>query len=175
MNRNFHGHSQQDSAGDGGLDSVQAQLDALGARYAHEAQARGVAERVFQASLPELTGESRPVLARIGWTRWATRWAGGFAAAALIGVAAMVPLGVFTPRGGPANDTDVVLAFTQPELAPASLSERMMAGLINDEAAFASFDADGNEAIGFVIMSRGHRADQVRGEIEELLALGGEP
>lgn len=168
MNRSFFLHPLHDSSDgsqpfDARTERLMSQLDALGAMHAREANERGVADRVFAASARELAGASSPrVLARIGWQRWA----GVLGAAAVLGMAVVVPMMMHQPS----RDTSLV----QAQLAPAGLSEIIVVGLLDDDATLESFDPSSEEVMAPVAMTRSHRGEQVQGEIQRLLALGGD-
>jgi hypothetical protein len=168
MNRNLFFHPLHDSSdgtqpSDARTQRLMEQLDALGALHAREASERGVADRVFAASMRELSNASAPrVVARIGWQRWA----GVLGAAAVLGMAVVVPMMMQQPS----RDSSLV----QAQLAPAGLSEIIVVGLLDDDAALESFDPSSEEVMAPVAMTRSHRAEQVQGEIQRLLALGGD-
>jgi hypothetical protein len=92
------------------------------------------------------------------------------AAAAVVGLAVMIPLGVFS---GNETRSDVMVTSAPAQLSPAGISELMLVGLFDDNAALESIDMSSGDGIAPVAMTRGHRAEQVQREIQGLLALGG--
>lgn len=157
-------------AGDASLARLVAQLDALGVSGAAEARERGLSDRVFERSMPLLESAS-PVIGRLAWNRWAV-WA---SAAALLSLAALIPLGVLPGSDDGASTSPGVetAAFKPGDFAPAGLSERLVIGLYDRDAALASIDLINGDGGASVVVAHGHDADAVALELSSLLSVGG--
>ncbi len=176
---NFHPLPQDSNAddarepwvGDAALERTAARLDRMGAAFRHEAEARGLAERVLAASSPSnRAADARPaVVARIGWPRFAA----AVAAAAVVGGAVFLSLD-FLPSGGdrgqPAGVEPVVF---RAELNPAGLSENLVIGLYDGNAALDAVDLTGGDVVSSVVVTRAHDALALESELQGLLNLGG--
>lgn len=184
-NQNFHPQSPHDESGgpadeangslpdgSGGGEASLAQLisrlDALGASHAHEAAQRGLATRVFSASVVDLSAEPI-VVARIGWHRWV----GYSAAAAVLGLAVLIPMGVLRSGNSAANGPIQPISFRPSELAPAGISEQLVVGLLDGDAALESIDPSSDDGFASVVVTRGHAAASVAVEVRQLLEHGG--
>lgn len=188
MNRlNFHpqpphddmsGPADAGAAGDASLQRLLAQLDAHGGAqrelYAHEA--RGMSDRIFQASAAELSGQRGSAVAgRIGFAR-GLRWV---AAAAALALAVGVPMLVMRSGEGSGNSGRSssagiqTVGFRQSDvLAPAGTSERLVVALFDRDAALDAVDPAAGEGEASVLTTRGS-ADDVRNELEFLASRGG--
>ncbi|MBL9140222.1 MAG: hypothetical protein JNK53_00015 [Phycisphaerae bacterium] len=155
-------------AGDRELARLVDRLNALGDAYVGESRARGLADRVFSASAPVLD-QASPVVARISWARWAAV----ASVAAVLAVAALVPLGMLPGGGGtdPSRGVETI-AFKPGDFAPAGLSERLVIGLYDGDAALASIDLVNGDGAASVVVARVHDADAVASELHSLLAVG---
>lgn len=172
------GHASAGAGGDASLQRLLAQLDAHGGAQQQQfaREARGLSDRIFQASAVELGSQREPAVAgRIGFAR-SLRWV---AAAAALALAVGVPMLVMrsgesggnTGRSGSAGIQTV--GFRQSDvLAPAGASERLVVALFDRDAALDAVDPSAGEGETSVLTTRGS-ADDVRNELEFLASRGG--
>lgn len=161
--------------GDSALERTASDLERLGSALAREAEQRGVAERVFAASAPVLAaGErsesgSHPVVARIGWQRFAA----AVAAAAAVGLAVLLSLNMLPSGGDRSVPSGIEPAAFRAELIPAGLSENLVIGLYDGNAALDAMDLSGGDVVSSVVITRAHDAVALESELQGLLNLGG--
>jgi len=147
----------------GELAPLAAQLGRLGERYRDEAASRGLASRVYAASVVEL-GAPQPV-ARIGWGRWVAV----ASAAAALGLVLMVPLGVLPTGTREAGGDSLELVAFQ----PAGTAERLVVGLYDRDVALDAIDLSTGDGTASLVLSGGHDAAEIESELQSLLAVGG--